>query len=117
MTAPTLFTFALEANTPVRLRPTPDLVVGFVPLFADKRLHPIGLLTPETELEIGSALEGTNRAYVVDSLVARGPVAAKNWADLATLIASDGFKRHSQFKIGDARISVWQREGTESPSG
>ena len=87
-----------------------------MPHFADKRLHPLELLTPATKLEIGSALKHTNRVYVVDSLV--GQEGFKQYrADLAKLIASDGFKLHSQAKIGTATISVWQREGTESPSG
>jgi hypothetical protein len=111
----TAYTFALEANTPVRLQATPDLVVGFTPLFADKRLHPLGWLTRETRLELGSALEHTNRTYVVDSLI--GQEGFKNYRDeLTRFITSAGFKLQSRSRIGTAAISMWQRTGTTKAS-
>src|SRR5262249_20123928 len=115
ITRQTMYTFALEANTAVRLRPTPDEVIGYMPLFADKRLHPLGMLTPHTQREIGSALETTNRAYVVDSDL--GQKAFKNYrAELTKFIASRGFKLHKQTRVGTATIAVWQREGKQPPS-
>jgi hypothetical protein len=114
ITRPTEYTFALEANTPVRLRPTPDLIVGFEPRFADLRLHPLG--NPVNRREVTSALAATDRVYVVDSFLARQGYKQYR-ADLTKLIASDGFTLRSQSTIGTARISVWQREGTESLSG
>jgi hypothetical protein len=115
ITRPTVYTFALEANTPVQLQPTPGQEVGFMPRFADKRLHPLEWLTRATKREVGAALDNTNRAYVVDSLV--DPNGMKQYrADLAKLIASHGFRLRSQSRTGTARISMWQREGTGSPS-
>jgi hypothetical protein len=93
-------------------------VIGFEPRFADERLHALVALTSATRREIGSALEATDRVYVVDSDVGRKIKAFKQYrADLTTLIASNGFKLQSQSGIGSARIYVWQRAGTESPSG
>ncbi len=62
ITRGTMYTFALEAGTPVGVRPTPSLEVGFMPRFADKRLHPLDLLTSSTRSEITSALGKTERA-------------------------------------------------------
>ena len=114
ITRPTAYTFALEANTPVRLRPTPDQLVGFEPSFADKRLHLGGLLTPASRREMDSALKTTDRVYVVDSLVAR-PAFKQYPAGLTNLIASDGFKLQYHATVGTATISVWVRQG-KAPS-
>jgi hypothetical protein len=115
ITRPTVYTFALEANTPVQLRPTPDQIVGFVPRFADKRLHPLGSLTPATRREIGTALKGADRAFVVDSLVA--PQGFKQYRDdLTKLVTSDGFILQRRKKVGTATISIWVRRPT-APRG
>ncbi len=115
ITRQTAYTFAPEANTPMRLRPSPTKSSVSSPRFADERLLTLGL-HPRDQREIDSALETTDRAYVVDSRV--GYEAFKQYrADLTTLIASEGSQLHSKPTIGTARISVWQPAGTESPSG
>jgi hypothetical protein len=103
-----MYTFALEAGTPVRLRPTPRLEVGFMPLFADSRLHPLDFLGAPTQSEITSALSETKRAYVVDSLVDQNDY-RKYRTDLAKLISASGFTLQKRSQVGTATISEWVR--------
>ena len=96
------------------MRPTPGLEVGFMPRFADKRLHPLDLLTSSTRSEITSALGKTERAYVVDSLVdPRGY--RKYRTDLANLIGASGFTLEKRSGVGTATVSVWVRSNGSQP--
>jgi hypothetical protein len=115
ITRPTVYTFALDAGTPVRVRPSPDLTVGFMPKFADKRLHPIGFLTGSAKREIESALKKTNRVFVVHSLADKSGYKSY-MANLSDLVAAQGFELKRRPTVGTAQISVWQREGAV-PSG
>jgi len=117
ITRPTVYTFALDAGTPVRVRPTPDLTVGFMPKFADKRLHPIDFLTPAARNEIVSALKNTNRVYVVDSLADRAHWYKNYRKSIADLIGAQGFTLRRRPTIGRALVSVWQRAGTQPAAG
>jgi hypothetical protein len=112
-----LFSFGLEAGSPAQVRPTPALIVGFLPKFKDKRLHPLDVLSTPAKQDIISALKKTNRAYVVDSTV--DPAGYKKYrSDLAALIASQGFKQQAgQTKVGTGRVTVWQRPGAAPSSG
>ena len=116
ITRPTMFTFALEAGSPVRMRPTPALTVGLMPKFADKRLHPIDFLSGAAKRELETALKKTNRVFVVHSLA--DEVGYRQYEkDLANLIAAQGFELQRQPKVGTARVSVWQRAGTGPAAG
>ena len=97
------------------VRPTPDLEVGFMPRFADKRLHPLDLLTTSTRSEITSALGKTERAYVVDSLV--DPSGYRKYrTDLADLIGASGFTLGEDAPtVGTATVSVWVRSNGSRP--
>jgi hypothetical protein len=114
ITRGTIYTFALEAHTPVEVRPTPDLEVGFLPRFADNRLHPLDLLTSSTRREISSALDKTERAYVLDSLVDESGY-QKYRADLANLIGASGFTLEQRSEVGTATVSVWVRSNGSQP--
>ncbi len=112
-----MYTFALEAETPVQLRPTPALIIGFKPTFEDDRLHPVDKLSSAAKRDLVSALKKANRAYVVDSTV--DPAGYKQYrADLAALVASQGFKQQKgQTRVGTGRVTVWLRPGTAPSSG
>ena len=115
-TRPTIYTFALEAGAPVRLTPTPSLTVGFMPKFADKRLHVIGFLTGGVKREIETALKKTDRVFVVHSLA--DEVGYRPYEKgLANLIKAQGFERQPHRVIGTARVSVWEHAGTEQAAG
>jgi len=114
ITRGTIYTFALEAGAPVGLRPTPDLEVGFKPRFADRRLHPLDLLTSSTRNEITAALDKTERAYVVDSLVDPSGYRKYN-TDLANLLRASGFTLEKRSKVGTATVSEWVRSDGSQP--
>jgi hypothetical protein len=109
-----MYTFALEAGAPVRVRPTPDLEVGFMPRFADKRLHPLDFLTTSTQHEIAFALGKRKRAYVLDSLVDQNGY-QKYRTDLANLIGASGFRLEKLSTVGTATVSVWVRSSDSQP--
>jgi hypothetical protein len=117
VTRPEMFTFALEAGVPVRLRPTPDRIVGFTPHFKDPRIHAIDILSSGAKKEIVSALKNTNRAFVVDSTVdVQGYKQYR--ATLASLIAAQGFKPQlAKTRVGTGRVTVWVRNKAAPTSG
>ena len=96
----------------MRLKPTPSLTVGFLPKFADKRLHVIGFLSGTAKGEIETALKETDKVFVVHSLA--DEVGYRKYEKgLADLIAAQGFELQCRRKVADARVSVWQRAGVE----
>jgi len=116
VTRPTMYTFALEANTALSLRRIPSLTVGFVPQLKDKRLHLLDWLTTAAKHEIDAALKNTNRVFVVHSLVDTAGYRA--YLDqLSAQIRASGFALQSQARIGTARVSVWERRGAGSSPG
>jgi hypothetical protein len=114
ITRDAMYTFGLEASTPVSVRLNAGLEVGFMPRFADTRLHPLDLLTKSTRNEITSALGKPERVYVVDS-----PVDEKGYrqyrSDLANLIGAAGFTLEKQSRVGTANVSVWVRSNGAQP--
>ena len=114
ITRGTIYTFALEAGTPVQVRLNAGLEVGFMPRFADKRLHPLDFLTRSTRIEIAFALARTERAYVVDSLVDQKGYQQYR-TDLADLIGASGFTLEKQSTVGTANVSVWVRSNGSHP--
>jgi hypothetical protein len=117
ITRPEMYTFALESGAPVNLHPTPGLIIGIAPRFKDKRVHPIDILSATAKAEIVAVLKKTNRALVVDSDAGR--TAYKQYrSDLASLIASQGFKQQLRpTKFGTGRVTVWLRRDAPSPPG
>jgi hypothetical protein len=114
ITRGTMYTFALEAGTPVHVQRNSSLEVGFMPRFADKRLHPLDFLTTSTRTEITSALGETERAYVVDSLV--DPTGYQKYrTNLDNLIGASGFTLEKRSTVGTANVSVWVRSNGSQP--
>jgi hypothetical protein len=117
ITRPTMYTFALEADTRVRLRATPDLVVGYMPRFADSRLHAIDWLTAAAKVEIRSEVQNADRVYVVDSAI--DPKGYKPYrVGIADEIAAQGFEQTSATRVGTANVIVWHRKsatGSDAP--
>jgi hypothetical protein len=89
--------------------------VGFLPRFADTRLHPLDLLTDNSTLsEITSALDNTERAYVVDSRIGRTGYQQYR-SQLAYMIRASGFTLENRSEVGTATVSVWVRSNGTQP--
>jgi hypothetical protein len=109
----TTYSFALYADAPVDLRPTPQRSVGFLPAFADRRLHLHDLTT--TPEEFNEFVEGADRVYVVHALL-RSQGEAQYLFNLALELSFRGFARESSRVIERVQVEVWRRQATGSVS-
>jgi hypothetical protein len=107
----TTYSFALYADSPVDLRPTPERSVGFLPAFADRRLH-LHDSTTTTE-EFNAFVEGVDRVYVVHALL-RSRGEGEYLFNLALELTFRGFTRESSRVIERVQVEVWRRQATGS---
>jgi hypothetical protein len=109
----TTYSFALYADSPVDLRPTPERSVGFLPAFADRRLHlHDSATTPE---EFNEFVEGAERVYVVHALL-RSRGEGEYLFNLALELTFRGFTRESSRVIERVQVEVWRRQATDNLS-
>jgi hypothetical protein len=108
ITWPTRYSFALYADTPVRLRPTPERQISFLPVFGDQRLHQHDFTT--TAKEFDGFVEGVSHVYVVHALI-NGRRLPQYLFDLAVELDLRGFTRESTTTIESGRIDVWRQVG------
>jgi hypothetical protein len=108
VTRPTIFSFALYADTRVKLQPDAQLTQGFMPEFADRRVHPIDWLSPEQRQVLRDAVAKVDRVYVVDSQV--DPRAYRSYRiDLALSLRANGFEPAGRRDLNGSTINVWRR--------
>jgi hypothetical protein len=110
MTAWTAFSFALYGDTPVGLRSTPERSIGFLPTFADQRLHRHDPGT--TPVEFDDFVDGVDRVYLVHANVF-GLGMDEYLFKLALELALRGFTRISTRTIETGNVEVWQRQASE----
>jgi hypothetical protein len=106
ITWPTRYSFALYADTPVRLRLTPERQISFLPVFGDHRLHQHDVTT--TAQEFDGFVEGVSRVYVVHALI-NGRRQPQYLFDLAVELDLRGFTRESTSTIESGRVDVWRQ--------
>jgi hypothetical protein len=107
ITSPTTYPFALYADTPVSLRPTPHRQIGFLPEFDDDRLHPHSSTTSDEELD--EFVEGAERVYLVHANVAPRGFAEYRFR-LALELAERGLSRESAIVVGTGHVETWVRD-------
>jgi hypothetical protein len=109
ITRPTIYSFALNADTPVRLHATPELLQGIAPVFRDPRLHPVDFLTAAQRRKIAEALTPVDRVYVVHSR--NDPNGYKKYLlQLALEIRQQGFEQTRSSNVKGSTITVWDRK-------
>jgi len=101
----TSFSFALYSETPVGLRHTPERSIGFLPAFADQRLHRHDPRTQPEEFD--NFVEGIDRVYLVHAKVGGLPADYLFKVDLE--LALRGFERVDRRTIETGYVEVWQR--------
>jgi hypothetical protein len=111
MTEWTSYSFALYGGTPVDLRQTPERSIGFLPTFADRRLHRHDRTT--TPGEFDAFVEGVDRVYLVHADV-RGRRMNEYLFKLDLELALRGFVRFSRRTIETGYVEVWDRRAADS---
>ena len=101
----TTYSFALYSDTPVSLEGTPERLIGFLPEFADARLHLFDLEVDEDELDV--ALRGVDRVFVIAATIARSY--DRNVRNLLISLVFRDFEVTSWEPIGSARVGVMER--------
>jgi hypothetical protein len=118
MTNWTSFSFALYGGTPVDLRPTPERSIGFLPTFADRRLHRHDPATSPEQFD--AFVKGVDRVYLVHANL-MGLGMGEYLFKLDLELAFRGFTRISRRTIDTGYVEVWQRQAgdgaTEVPDG
>jgi hypothetical protein len=111
-----MFGFALDAPTPVRVKPTPGTVEGMIPHFADKRIVAVDFLDNAQLREVDQALGTAQRVFVVDS-GADPPIYTRYIAlHLDAELHREGFVRQGTNQVGVARVVTWIRPATTQPT-
>jgi hypothetical protein len=100
------YSFALYANTPVHLRPTPERSIGFLPDFPDGRLHLFDFGTRAAEL--ADFVDHVERVHVV--YAGNRGAYGEDMSNLLFGIAMFGFERQSTTTVATGHIEVWQRK-------
>lgn len=109
ITRPTTFSFALYADVPVELEPTPERAIGFLPDFEDPRFVPIPDFRPDRRtLDRSSA--SADRVWVVNAEVkgGRGPAADLVRA-LSDQLAGGGYALEESVELGATTVYLWTR--------
>jgi hypothetical protein len=110
MTNWTSFSFALYSDTPVGVRHTPERSIGFLPTFADPRIHRHDPRTKPEEFD--DFVEGVDRVYLVHANVVGLPGDYLFKIDLE--LALRGFARVSRETIETGYVEVWDRAAETS---
>ena len=104
----TMYSFAFNADLPIRIQPRPETVQGFDPLFRDKRLHTVGPLTASVRQDIDRVVKPVDRVVVFE------PNAANTYQpyriELPKELKRQGFVRESVEVINHASIVVYRRK-------
>jgi hypothetical protein len=109
ITLTSVYTFAVESRSRVTLRATPEKVIGFIPVFADARLHTVG---PFGEVEgrseqIRALVDNADRVFVHNAIPFIGGKQSK--ATQAALV-SLGFERKRTVRFNAAQVDIWRRD-------
>jgi hypothetical protein len=103
-----MFSFALDAGTPVRVQPAPEKIQGMIPRFADKRIIAVDFLDRAQVLEVDRALRSARRVFVVDS--GADPPGYTRYRDLLdTELRNHGFTRVAMNHANRAMVATWIR--------
>jgi hypothetical protein len=114
ITRPGMYSFALYADTPVRMRPMANKIQGFLPAFDDPRLHPVDFLDQLQRRELDVALRSVDRVFVVDSNNDRTGLKDYRFS-LAVDLVMHGFEQESTTLVERASVAVWVR--STDPAG
>jgi hypothetical protein len=105
ITGTSTFSFADSARTPVKLVSTPEHQVGFAPVFADPRIHVVGVwaVSPVTPSEIRAWVQDAKRVFVVAS----GALALTGLTFVKNVLQPAGFK-YDEHNFQWTFVQIWR---------
>jgi hypothetical protein len=112
-TRPTTYSFALSADTPVRVQATPHREVGYAPEFLDPRIVALGWNLPEDKLR--DSVKHAERVFVVHASITASGFVTEYRYRIAGLLLRFGFVPKRFGTIETATMDVWTRKrGSDS---
>jgi hypothetical protein len=104
------YQFALESDFDASIRPRPAESIGFVPVFADPRVHvvefpfdrPVPVRVPR---RIREAISGVDGVIVYSG---SGIFGLQFFTQVPVLL-DEGFRRQATFRFGAEYVSIWKR--------
>jgi hypothetical protein len=103
-----MFSFALDATTPVRVKPAANKVQGMIPHFADKRIVAVDFLDKAQLRQVDQALGTARRVFVVNSGF-DPPSYAKYLGLLNAELHRKGFTPQGTNHVKVATLVTWVR--------
>jgi hypothetical protein len=103
-----MYSFALDAGTPVRLQATPDRQEGFMPHFRDHRIHVVVGFSNANTAQLDRELSTAGRVLAVSSFL-NLPASLQYQNALSNELRRVGFRQASTIDVNNARIIIWRR--------
>jgi hypothetical protein len=104
------YQFALESDFDASVRARPHESIGFVPEFADPRVHVVELpfdrpVPTRVSRRIREAISGLDRIIVYQGSFIFG----FQFLTQVPVLLDEGFRKGATFEFGAERVSIWQR--------
>jgi hypothetical protein len=102
-----VFPYAVESKFGVSMLGRPEGLSGFIPKFADPRIHAVGYFTDSvvTPEQVRSWVDGADRVFVHTAI----PRLGTGGVNKDTLLA-DGFKKAQVMSFDPAQVVIWTRQ-------
>jgi hypothetical protein len=102
--------YAVESKLGVSILGRPETINGFIPRFADPRLHPVGAFSEsgDTLERVGTWVDGADRVFVQTHIPGLGAGQVKA---IEAILMTDGFQRERLMKFQwGAQVMVWKHQ-------
>ena len=108
-----MYSFALYADTPVRLQSRPDRMEGLMPEFADDQIVPVDSMSEARQRDVAAAVAPADVVYVVDTHTGLAPAGYEYHRSLVNLLSRHGFRLADRTDAQRAGVYTWVR--TDEP--
>jgi hypothetical protein len=108
ITQTSVYTYAVESNSDVSARATPERIIGFIPEFSDHRLHAIGTFAEGggTPGAIRRRVDGADRVFVHIGIPF---IAGAQLRDVRNELVFLGYEEQRTEAFGAALVQIWRQ--------
>jgi hypothetical protein len=104
-----MYSFALYADTTVRLQSRPDRMEGLMPDFADDQIIPLDSMSEAQQRTVGAAVAPADVVYVVDTHKGFARVGREYHLSIVNLLSRHGFRLADRTDAQRASVFTWVR--------